>query len=130
MRKGCPLKATTQEKGWWTEVDDYALLGLGHATTIIERIHVDEGAGRAEVLCRYDPQGMKLPYRLVFQGCRILSYETYPAEGEPLFPADLLGISLGTTQQPKSATLATDTFELSFLYDSFILEKPTPSSSD
>lgn len=108
-------------------MDDYALLGLGSATTLIERVHVDEGNGRVELSCCYDPQGARLSYRLVFQGSRILSYEAYPAEGEPLFPADLLGISLGTNQQPKSATLATDTFELSFLYDSFVLEKLTPS---
>ncbi len=109
------------------EVDDYALLGFGSATTLIERVHVEESSGRVDVSCRYDPQGAKLPYRLVFQGCQIISYETYPAEGEPLVPADLLGISLGTHQQPKSATLATDTFEMSFRYDRFVLEKPTPS---
>lgn len=108
-------------------MDDYALLGLGDATSLIEHVHLDEGGGRAEISCCYDPHGVRLPYKLVFSGYRVRSYETYPAEGEPLFPADLLGISLGTAQQPRFATLATDTFELSFLYDSFVLEKPTSS---
>ena len=104
-------------------MDDYALLGIGKATSLIEHVHIDEGNGVVVLSCLYDPQGVKIPYKLLFKGCRVLSWETYPLPGEQILPADLMGISLGADKQRKPAVITTDTFELSFLYDNFILER-------
>ena len=104
-------------------MDDYALLGLGEATSLIDDVELDEEKKIIVISCIYSPLATKIKYRLLFQGCREISWDRFPGSREPIFPADLLGISLRDDKQRQFAVLSTDSFELSFLYDGFTRER-------
>jgi len=102
---------------------DYALLGIGEATSLIIEAHMNEDAGRVRLSCIYDPAGKKLPYHLAFEGCGEIRWDKYVEDERHLLPADVIGFSLGLEKHRRPVVITTDEFELSFRYDRFILEK-------
>jgi hypothetical protein len=104
-------------------MDDYALLGLGADTSVVDGVALEQEKKGVVISCTYSPLASAMKYRLVFKGCHEIAWEKFPSNGEPMFPADLLGLSLQDDKRRKFAVLSTDTFELSFRYDHFSLEK-------
>lgn len=102
---------------------DYALLGLGEATSLIKEVYSNEDTGSIRLSCIYDPANKRLPYQLVFEGCREIQWDRYVEDDRHPLSADVVGLSLGSGKHCNPAVITTDEFELSFLYDRFILEK-------
>ncbi|VXD15229.1 conserved hypothetical protein [Planktothrix serta PCC 8927] len=102
--------------------DDYHLLGLGGFTSLIKSINVSLWGNEITFQCLYNPEE-PIPYQIIFKDCQEIRWDVYDSELANELQADLFGISLGEDHHRKPALITTDIFEISILYDQFILEK-------
>ena len=108
---------------------DYQALGLGAAASVVTAVTVDKDQQTIMISCLYDPQDTQMPYTLCFTQCEHIAWQTFKA-----FPnlqqldAELIDISLDPRGAQQLVVLATDVFELSFVYGSFSLQTPTSAS--
>ena len=108
---------------------DYQALGLGEAASVVTAVTVDKDKHTIVISCLYDPQGAQMPYTLCFQQCEHIAWQPFDACLDlQQLDAELIGISLGTSDAQQLAVLTTDVFELSFVYGSFSLHTPTSAS--
>jgi hypothetical protein len=109
--------------------DQYHLLGLGSAASIIIGIELAEPGQRVLVRGLYDPKARR-PFEMVFTRCREVHLEYLSDEPRPEagLETPLIGISLGEERHRSPAIITTDAFELSILYDEFRVAKPDRDS--
>ena len=104
---------------------DYQALGLGEAASVVTAVTVDKDKHTIVISCLYDPQSAQMPYTLGFQQCEHIAWQPFDACLDlRQLDAELIGISLGTSDAQQLAVLTTDVFELSFVYGSFSLQCP------
>jgi len=103
--------------------DDYNLLNLGGLTSLVKNVNVSLWGNQIKFDFIYDPTGKRLPYSIVFQDCRDISWEVFHPEDVKDPEADLIGIHLGENAHRKAALIHTDIFEISILYGSFSIHK-------
>lgn len=102
--------------------DDYPLLNLGGLTSLIKTVNVSLWGNEITFECLYNPEN-PIPYQMVFKDCQEIQWTVHDLELVNELQADLFGISLGENHHRKSAVITTDIFEISILYDQFILNK-------
>jgi hypothetical protein len=100
--------------------DQYHLLGLGPAASVIVGIELVELGHRVLVRGLYDPH-LRSPFEMVFTRCREvhLEYLNDEPQSEPEVETALIGISLGEEGHRSPAVITTNAFELSILYGEF-----------
>ncbi|MGL5058879.1 MAG: hypothetical protein ACRC62_02770 [Microcoleus sp.] len=103
--------------------DDYELLNVGGLTSLVTNVNVSLWGNEVVIECIYDPTGDRDPYSLVFQDCRLITWEVHDEEEIQEIEADLIGIHLGEGAHRKAALIHTDIFEISILYGSFSVRK-------
>ena len=105
---------------------DYQVLGLGVAASVVIAVTVDKDQHTIMNSCLYDPQDTQMPYTLCFTQCEHIAWQTVKAFPDlQQLDAELIDILLGPRGAQQLAVLATDVFELSFVYGSFSLQTPT-----
>jgi hypothetical protein len=102
--------------------DQYRLLGLGPAASVIVGIEVLELGRRVVVRGLYDPHQRK-PFEMVFTKCRDVHLECLSDDSWPELETPLIGIFLGQEEHRSPAVITTSAFELSVLYGEFLLVK-------
>ena len=103
--------------------DDYNLLNVGGLTSLVTNVNVSLWGNKVVLECIYDPTGDRSPYSLVFQDCRLITWEVHDEEEIQEPEADLIGFHLGEDAHRKAALIHTDIFEISILYGSFSVNK-------
>ncbi len=103
--------------------DDYELLKVGGLTSLVTNVNVSLWGNKVVLECIYDPTGDRSPYSLVFQDCRLITWEVHDEEEIQEPEADLIGFHLGEDAHRKAALIHTDIFEISILYGSFSVNK-------
>lgn len=103
--------------------DDYELLNVGGLTSLVTNVNVSLWGNEVVLECIYDPTGDRAPYSLVFQDCRLITWEVHDEEEVKEIEADLIGIHLGEGAHRKAALIHTDIFEISILYGTFSVRK-------
>ena len=103
--------------------DDYELLKVGGLTSLVTNVNVSLWGNEVVLECIYDPTGDRSPYSLVFQDCRLITWEVHDEEEIQEPEADLIGFHLGEDAHRKAALIHTDIFEISILYSSFSIHK-------
>ena len=103
--------------------DDYELLKVGGLTSLVTNVNVSLWGNEVVLECIYDPTGDRSPYSLVFQDCRLITWEVHDEEEIQEPEADLIGFHLGEDAHRKAALIHTDIFEISILYGSFSVHK-------
>jgi len=100
--------------------DQYHLLGLGPAASVIIGIELAEPGHRVLVRGLYDLH-LRRPFEMVFTRCREVHLEYLSDEPQPEHEVEtpLIGIFLGEGGHRSPAIITTNTFELSILYEEF-----------
>jgi len=111
-------------------MDDYQALGLGEATSVVTAVTVDTNDQSVSLFCLYDPQQESRPYTLRFRQCEHIVWDTFGDVPDlQHLEAELVGLSLQTSEASKLVIITTDMFELSFRSESFSVETYAPGSS-
>ncbi len=108
----------------------YQALGLGEAASVVTAVTVNTDEQSILLSCLYNPQEAPMPYTLGFRQCENIAWDTFGDVPDlQHLEAELVGLSLRTTEVQKLAVITTDMFELSFCYGSFTLQTSSTSSS-
>ncbi len=102
---------------------DYALLTLGKSASLITNVLVTKWGSEVVVSCLYEPLGASRSYQLIFKDCHEVRWQVIEPGAVQDSTADLIGFSIGTGSHREAAVFTTDTFELSIIYGSFVLQK-------
>lgn len=100
--------------------DQYHLLGLGPAASIIVGLELTELGRQVLVRGLYDPH-LRRPFKMVFTKCKEVHLECLGDDSRPELEATLIGISLGQEGHRSPAVITTSAFELSVSYGEFLL---------
>lgn len=102
--------------------DQYQLLGLGPATSVVVSVEVLDLGRRIVVRALYDPS-LRKPFEIAFTKCRDLHLAFFSDDPRSDSETPLIGIFLGRERHQSPAVITTNTFELSVLYGEFLLTK-------
>jgi hypothetical protein len=102
--------------------DQYHLLGLGPAASIIAGFELSVPRCRVLVRGMYDPV-LRVPYQILFSECTELQFTYTEDFPKLLHESTLVGILLGERAHKSPAIITTDDFELSILYQDFQVTK-------
>jgi len=100
-----------------------ALHELGPATSFVTAILVANWGRDVTVMCLYDPDGARQPYRLLFGECEEASWQLFHPEQAGESEAALIDFSIGARNDRKIAVVNTDIFELLVYYGTFVVDK-------
>ena len=107
------------------QTDRLSSLGLGDAASVVTAVTISQDAQTISIICLYDPQKAHMPYRLSFQHCAYISWDTFDNALDPQqLDAEIIDLSLRPDGPRQGAVITTDMFELSFFYESFAVQTP------
>jgi hypothetical protein len=102
--------------------DQYHLLELGPAASTIVGLELSELGHKVMIRGLYDPH-LRKPFEMVFTKCREVHLQCFSGDPRPTLETQLIGIFLGQKGHRSPAVITTSAFELSILYDEFLLTK-------